>query len=129
MNTKMGLLRLDATAPHHLRDSATSLPPPRAEGSPLMAVKTLYVCSFSACRKMKVLAKADRTRGRGIGRGAGGKFSTLFAHRFIIKNDFSAEKSTRTKKSFPAREMIARAIAWNSVRHFPKQQALYRTNE
>ncbi len=42
--------------------------------------------------------KSGRTRGRGIGRGAGENFY-LCSHRiFKIKNDFSAEKSTESKK-------------------------------
>ncbi len=93
-----------------------------------MEVGRLYKSSISVCRKMKVLAKADEPEGEASGAAREEKFPPCSHSVFIIKKDFSAEKSTKSKKSFPAREMIAAAIVPNSVRNFPMQQALYRTN-
>ncbi len=58
--------------PYFFVYSHRTLPPPWAEGSPLMAVGRLYICSFSACRKNEIFAKVHRTRGRGLGHGGRG---------------------------------------------------------
>ncbi len=63
-----------------------------------MEVGRLYVCSFSVCRKRKILAKADEPEGEASGAAREEDFPPCSHTVFIIKNDFSAEKSTKYEK-------------------------------